>query len=80
MDADREHQSGQNPEIRRHQVSLATKFRPAELLADVQAADWGEIIEKSGLTRSQIAAAATMSISTASIYLHAFVVEVWYEP
>jgi hypothetical protein len=59
---------------------LTTKFRPAELLADVQAADWGEIIEKSGLTRSQIAAAATMSISTASIYLDAFVVEVWYEP
>jgi molybdopterin-dependent oxidoreductase alpha subunit len=31
-----------------------------ELLADVEAADWGEIIEESGLTRSQIAAAATM--------------------
>jgi hypothetical protein len=46
----------------------------------VQAADWGEIIEESGLRRSQIAAAATMSISTASIYLDAFVVEVWYEP
>jgi hypothetical protein len=59
---------------------LATKFRPAELLADLQAADWGEIIEESGLRRSQIAAAATMSIATASIYLDAFVVEVWYEP
>jgi hypothetical protein len=25
---------------------LTTKFRPAELLVDVQAADWGEIIEE----------------------------------
>jgi hypothetical protein len=58
---------------------LTTKSRPAELLADVQAADWGEIIEESGLRRSQIAA-ATKSISTASIYLDAFVVEGWYEP
>ncbi len=31
-----------------------------ELMADVQAANWDEIIEESGLTRSQIAAAATM--------------------